>query len=98
MHVPLARGRARTGVERPAFEVAGSLAFQEAAKKAGMQLLEPIMAVEVVTPEDYLGDVIGDINAGDRVVTRGAERLNTGMKVQISEDRGGSASGTAAVQ
>jgi RND family efflux transporter MFP subunit len=43
-------------------------------------------------------EVIGDINAGDRVVTRGAERLNTGMKVQISEDRGGSASGTAAVQ
>ena len=43
-------------------------------------------------------EVFGDINAGDRVVTRGAERLNTGMKVQISEDRGGSASGTAAVQ
>ncbi len=43
-------------------------------------------------------EVTGDISAGDRVVTRGAERLNTGMKVQISEDRGGSASGTAAVQ
>ena len=43
-------------------------------------------------------EVIGDINAGDRGVTRGAERLNTGMKVQINEDRGGSASGTAAVQ
>ena len=43
-------------------------------------------------------EVIGDISAGDRVVTRGAERLNTGMKVQINEDRGGSASGTAAVQ
>ena len=43
-------------------------------------------------------EVIGDINAGDRIVTRGAERLNTGMKVQISEDRGGSASGTAAIQ
>jgi len=43
-------------------------------------------------------EVIGDINAGDRVVTRGAERLNTGMIVEISEDRGGTASGTAAIQ
>jgi len=41
-----------------AFEVAGSLAFQEAAKEAGVVLLEPIMKVEVVCPEAYLGDVI----------------------------------------
>ena len=47
----------------PAFEVAGSLAFQEGAKKAGVALLEPIMAVEVVCPESYLGDVIGDLNS-----------------------------------
>jgi elongation factor G len=46
-----------------AFEVAGSLAFQDGAKRAGLQLLEPIMAVEVVTPEDYMGDVIGDLNS-----------------------------------
>jgi len=46
-----------------AFEIAGSLAFQEAAKKAGIHLLEPTMAVEVRTPEDYMGDVIGDLNA-----------------------------------
>jgi elongation factor G len=46
-----------------AFEVAGSLAFQEGAKLAGVVLLEPIMAVEVVCPEAYLGDVIGDLNA-----------------------------------
>ena len=46
-----------------AFEIAGSLAFQEGAKKAGLHLLEPIMAVEVVTPEDYMGDVIGDLNS-----------------------------------
>ena len=46
----------------------------------------------------HLIEVIGDINAGDRVVTRGAERLNTGMIVEISEDRGGTASGTAAIQ
>ena len=46
-----------------AFEVAGSLAFQEAAKKSGLQLLEPVMKVEVVTPDDYMGDVIGDLNS-----------------------------------
>jgi elongation factor G len=47
----------------PAFEVAGSLAFQEGAKRGGIQLLEPMMSVEVVCPENYLGDVIGDINS-----------------------------------
>ncbi|HTJ83937.1 MAG TPA: elongation factor G [Polyangiaceae bacterium] len=46
-----------------AFEVAGSLAFQDAAKVAGLVLLEPVMAVEVVSPEQYLGDVIGDLNS-----------------------------------
>jgi elongation factor G len=46
-----------------AFKIAGSLAFKEAAKKAGPVLLEPIMKVEVVVPEEYMGDVIGDLNA-----------------------------------
>jgi len=46
-----------------AFEIAGSLAFQEAARLAGVELLEPIMDVEVRTPEDYMGDVIGDLNS-----------------------------------
>jgi elongation factor G len=46
-----------------AFEIAGSLAFQEAAKKAGLFLLEPMMSVEVVTPDQYMGDVIGDLNS-----------------------------------
>ena len=46
-----------------AFKIAGSMAFKEAAKKASLVLLEPIMEVEVVTPEDYMGDVIGDITA-----------------------------------
>jgi elongation factor G len=45
-----------------AFKIAGSIAFQEAAKKAGVKLLEPVMDVEVTTPEDYMGDVIGDLN------------------------------------
>jgi elongation factor G len=46
-----------------AFKIAGSMAFQEACKKAGIYLLEPIMKVEVVTPEQFMGDVIGDLNA-----------------------------------
>src|SRR4051794_3146793 len=45
-----------------AFKVAGSLALQEAAKRAKPVLLEPVFKVEVVTPEDYMGDVIGDLN------------------------------------
>jgi elongation factor G len=46
-----------------AFKIAGSMVFKEAARKAKPVLLEPIMAVEVVTPEDYMGDVIGDLNS-----------------------------------
>jgi len=46
-----------------AFKIAGSMAFQEASKKAGPALLEPIMALEVVVPEDYLGSVMGDITS-----------------------------------
>ncbi|ATO49561.1 translation elongation factor G [Brevibacillus laterosporus DSM 25] len=46
-----------------AFKVAGSLALKEAAKKCGAVLLEPIMKVEVTVPEDYMGDVMGDINS-----------------------------------
>jgi elongation factor G len=46
-----------------AFKIAGSIAFQAGAKKANPVILEPIMAVEVVTPEEYLGDVMGDLNS-----------------------------------
>ena len=46
-----------------AFHIAGSLAFKDAMQKAAPVLLEPIMKVEVTTPEDYMGDVIGDINS-----------------------------------
>ena len=46
-----------------AFKIAGSIGFKEAAKKAEPVLLEPIMDVEVVTPEEYLGDVMGDLNS-----------------------------------
>jgi elongation factor G len=60
-----------------AFKIAGSMVFKEAARKATPVLLEPIMAVEVVTPEDYMGEVFGDLNA-----RRG--------KVEASEQRGNS--------
>jgi elongation factor G len=46
-----------------AFEIAGRGAMREAAQKAGIKLLEPIMKVEVVTPEEFMGDVIGDLNS-----------------------------------
>jgi elongation factor G len=46
-----------------AFKIAGSMAIQEAAKVSGIKILEPVMELEVVTPEDYMGDVIGDLSA-----------------------------------
>ncbi|NUP12403.1 MAG: elongation factor G [Polyangiaceae bacterium] len=60
-----------------AFEVAGSLAFQDAAQLAGLVLLEPVMRVEVVSPEQYLGDVIGDLNSRRGRVTDMTQRANT---------------------
>ncbi len=46
-----------------AFRIAGSMALKDAAKAAGIKLLEPIMELEIVTPEDYMGDVIGDVSS-----------------------------------
>jgi elongation factor G len=46
-----------------AFKIAGSMAFKDAAKKAGPVLLEPVMRVEVVVPEEYMGDIMGDLNS-----------------------------------
>lgn len=62
-----------------AFKIAGSMAFKEGMKKADPVLLEPIMKVEVITPDDYLGDVIGDIN-GRRGRIEGME-TKTGVTV-----------------
>ena len=55
-----------------AFKIAGSMAIKEAARKAGVQLLEPVMDVEVVTPDDYMGDVMGDLS-GRRGLIQGSE-------------------------
>ncbi len=46
-----------------AFKIAGSMAFKDAARKAGIELLEPMMKVEAVTPEDFMGTVVGDLNS-----------------------------------
>ncbi|MBI5531065.1 MAG: elongation factor G [Deltaproteobacteria bacterium] len=60
----------------PAFEVAASIGLQEAAAKAGLVILEPIMKVEVTTPEQYMGEVIGDLNARRGNVTGMNQRRN----------------------
>ena len=46
-----------------AFKIAGSMAFKDAMKKAAPVLMEPIMKVAIIVPEDYMGDVIGDVNS-----------------------------------
>ncbi len=66
-----------------AFEIAARAAFREGAQKAGAKLLEPIMKVEVVTPEDYMGDVIGDLSSRRGQVsgteTRGIDTVVSAM-------------------
>ncbi len=62
-----------------AFKIAGSMAFKEGARKADPVLLEPMMAVEVTTPEDYMGDVIGDLNSRRGQIQAMEER--TGARV-----------------
>ena len=64
-----------------AFKIAGSMAIQEAARKANPVLLEPVMAVEVVTPEDFLGDVIGDLSRR-RGKVQGQEQRGNALAVQ----------------
>jgi elongation factor G len=64
-----------------AFKIAGSMGFKEAMRKASPVLLEPIMKVEVVTPEDYMGDVIGDLNSR-RGMIQGMEDSPSGKIVR----------------
>ncbi len=71
-----------------AFKIAGSMAVKDACKKASPVLLEPIMAVEVVTPEDYMGDVVGDLNKRrgriEGMEQRGSDQVIT-SQVPLSE-------------
>ena len=71
-----------------AFKIAGSMAVQEAARRAGVQLLEPVVSVEVVTPEEYMGDVIGDLNGRRGQIGDMSQRGNTKViaaKVPLAE-------------
>ncbi len=71
-----------------AFKIAGSQALKEAVAKAKPALLEPLMAVEVVTPEEYMGDVIGDINSRRGQVSAMEDRSGAKVvkaKVPLSE-------------
>jgi len=70
------------------FELCSKLAFRNASKKAGPELLEPIMMVEVTTPEEYMGDVIGDINGRRGIIQKmdtNAEGSLVKAKVPLSE-------------
>jgi elongation factor G len=64
-----------------AFKIAGSMGFKEGAKKAKPVLMEPIMKVEVVTPEEYMGDVMGDLNRR-RGLVQGMEDLPSGKGIK----------------
>ena len=63
-----------------AFKIAGSMAFKEAMKKADPVILEPIVKVTVIVPEDYMGDVIGDINSR-RGQMQGMEAIPGGQQI-----------------
>jgi elongation factor G len=76
-----------------AFKIAGSMAFKEAVRRASPVLLEPIMDVEVVTPADYMGDVIGDLSSRRGKIggmTQRAEAQVIGASVPLSEMFGSS--------
>ncbi len=64
-----------------AFKMAGSMCFREGAKRAGAMLLEPVMKVEVVTPEEYMGDVMGDLSRR-RGIVQGMDDTPAGRSVQ----------------
>ena len=71
-----------------AFKIAGSMAFKEAARKADPVMLEPIMKVVVTVPEEYMGDVIGDLNSRRGLISgmeavSGAQQINA--MVPLSE-------------
>ena len=66
-----------------AFKIAGSIGFREASQKASPIILEPVMEVEVVTPEEYMGDVMGDLN-GRRGQIEGMEPRNTAQVIKAT--------------
>ncbi|WP_069133437.1 elongation factor G [Rhodohalobacter halophilus] len=74
--------------DQVSFELCAKLAFRNSAKKAGPQLLEPVMAVEITTPEEFMGDVIGDVNGRRGIIQKmdnNAEGSVVKAKVPLSE-------------
>jgi len=70
------------------FELCAKLAFRNSAKKSGPQLLEPVMSVEVITPEEFMGDVIGDLNGRRGIITKMDNKTEGSVvksKVPLSE-------------
>ena len=67
-----------------AFELAGSIAFKDAMRRAGAVILEPMMAVEVETPEDYMGDIMGDLSSR-RGIVQGMDDNPAGGKMVTAE-------------
>ena len=63
-----------------AFKIAGSMAFKDAMKKSAPQLLEPVMKVEITVPEEYMGDVMGDVSSR-RGRIEGMEPQNGGVQL-----------------
>mgnify|MGYP003384401523 CR=1 FL=1 len=71
----------KIGSNENAFRMAAAMAFKKGAVEAGAVLLEPVMKVEVVTPEDYMGDIIGDLNRR-RGMVQGMEDILSGKIVR----------------
>jgi len=74
--------------DQVSFELCAKLAFRNSAKKAGPELLEPVMAVEITTPEDFMGDVIGDINGRRGIIQKMDNNVEGSVvkaKVPLSE-------------
>ncbi len=65
-----------------AFKIAASMAFQEAAKRAKPVIIEPIMKVEVTTPDQFLGDIVGDLNSKRAQIEELGERTGTGVRLK----------------
>ena len=66
-----------------AFKIAGSMALQEAVRRASPIILEPIMRVEVITPENFMGDVVGDLNAKRGIIQEIEDRGEGNARVKI---------------
>ena len=90
-----------------AFKIAGSMAFKDGAKRAKPVLLEPVMKFEVVTPEDYMGTIIGDLNSRRAQVNENEQRGNaarhsrhrsSGRDVRIRDDRAFAQPGPRVIQ